>query len=177
MLLRIINGFSQAAIIILALVLIVTITNKHSSNMALEEFQNQVNQRFDEDKKYFDGKIKMVQDNLNTYQQTREARAQLYSKRLDELYDVYKKDPTPIDNANSTPSASKVVVSVDNNLPYLETKINNLSEKVDNIDNRLTNKISVLEKKIDSISYDSKSSQRVINNNINNVGNLSTKAE
>jgi len=44
MLWKVLNGFSQAVIIVLALVLITTITTKHSSNAALEDFQKQVDE-------------------------------------------------------------------------------------------------------------------------------------
>jgi hypothetical protein len=159
MLLKILNGFSQAAIIVLAFVLIVTITNKHSSNLALEDFQTQVNKRFEDDKKYYDGRIKTVQDNLNTYQQTREARAQLYSKRLDELYDLYKKDPIPIQNTN------KVAPSVDGNFSYLEVKANKIDEKVDNLDSKVSTKISIIEKKLELVEQQNKVGTKVINNN------------
>lgn len=174
MFLKVLNGFSQAVIIVLALILIITITTKHSSNAALEDFQKQVQERFDSEKKSYDAKIKIVEDNLNRYQQLRETRAQLYAKRLDELYDLYKKDPTPITEAN--PSPAQIVAditipkesTIDKNFSYFEAKVNSLSEKVDNVDNRLSAKVSVLEQRVEAVQKDNKNNTRVINTNVNN---------
>lgn len=175
MLLKVLNGFSQAAIITLALVLITTITTKHSSNVALEDFQKQVEERFQVDNKNYDAKIKVVEDSLNRYQQLRENRAQVYAKRLDDLYELYKKDPTPIENA--TPNAATVVASVlphreetviDKNLSYFESKSNKLDEKVDSMDNRLSSRLTVLEQRVEVLQNDKKGGTRVINTNVNN---------
>lgn len=174
MFLKVLNGFSQAVIIVLALVLIITITTKHSSNVALEDFQKQVEERFDFEKKNYEDKIKIVENSLNRYQQLRESRAQLYAKRLDELYDLYKKDTTPITSANSSPA--KIVAdttvpkesTIDKNFSYFESKVNNLSEKVDNMDNKLNARLSVLEQRVEVIQKDNRSGLKVVQTNINN---------
>lgn len=162
MLLRVLKGFSHAIIIVLAFVLTTTIITRESSNSALDEFKKQVNERIDSDKLAYEGKLKTLEDNLNRYQQLRESRAQLYSKRLDELYDLYKKDPHPIDMANTSP---KVQSSVDGNFSYLEIKANKIDEKVDNLDNKLSSKVSVIEKRIELIEQQNKVGTKVINNN------------
>lgn len=173
MFLKVLNGFSQAVIITLALVLIVTITNKHSSNVAMEDYQRQVNERLDADRTKLDLKIKTVEDNLNRYQQIREARAQLFGKRLDELYDKYKKDPTPIDSANSvvvqaTPVNTPKESFTDKNFTYLENKCNKVDEKIDTLDSKIMSRISVLEQRVEGLQKDSKSGTKVINTNVNN---------
>ena len=173
MFLKVLNGFSQATIITLALVLIVTITNKHSSNVVMEDYQRQVNERLDADRSKFESKIKTVEDSLNRYQQIREARAQLFGKRLDELYDKYKKDPAPIDNANmvvsqvAAPTQPKESFN-DKNFTYLENKCNKVDEKVDTLDSKMMSRISVLEQRVEGLQRDSKASTKLINTNINN---------
>jgi len=174
MFLKVLKGLSHAIIIVLALVLIITITTKQSANTALEDFQRQVQDRFDVEKKNYEGKIKVVEDNLNRYQQLREARAQLYAQRLDKLYELYQKDPAPIVNANTT--SAQIVASVlphndsviDKNLSYFESKANKLDEKLDSVDNRLSARVSVLEQRVEGLQQDKKSGTKVINTNINN---------
>jgi len=173
MFLKVLKGLSHAIIIVLALVLIITITTKQSANTALEDFQRQVQDRFDVEKKNYEGKIKIVEDNLNRYQQLREARAQLYAQRLDKLYELYQKDPAPIVNAN-TPA--QIVASalphndsvIDKNLSYFESKANKLDEKLDIVDNRLSARVSVLEQRVEGLQQDKKNGTKVINTNINN---------
>lgn len=180
MFLKVLNGFSQATIITLALVLIVTITNKHSSNVVMEDYQRQVNERLDADRSKFESKIKTVEDSLNRYQQIREARAQLFGKRLDELYDLYKKDPSPIDSANSSlAQASSIVIPkesfTDKNFIYLENKCNRSDEKIDTLDNKVMSRLTVLEQKIELLQQDKKNNSKVIQNNITTVGNVTTR--
>lgn len=178
MLLKVLNGFSQAAIITLAFVLIITITNKHTSNIALEDFQRQMTEALQADKKYYDNRIKTVEDNLNTYQQTREARAQLYGKRLDELYNLYKKDPSPIDQGAGKIVGEQVARDtqpeslLNKNFSFFETKYNNLDEKIDNNNNKVDNRLNILEQRVNGITSQSKNSNvKVVQNNIQTVNN------
>lgn len=178
MLLKVLNGFSQAAIIILALVLITTITTKHSSNVALEDFQKQVEERFQADNKNYDAKIKVVEDSLNRYQQLRENRAILFAERLDKLYQLYQKNPEPIMNsakivADTFPPKEENVI--DKNLSYFESKANRIDAKVDDLDNRLSSRMSILEQRVEGVQKDKKNNTKVITNNINTVGNITTR--
>jgi len=170
MFMKVLNAFSQATIIVLALVLIITITTKQSSNAALEDFQRQVNETLQTDKNKSDLKLRTLEDNLNRYQQLRETRAQIFGKRLDELYDLYKKDPSPIVMANaSTPETVESVSS--QNLVYLEAKSNKVDEKVDLLDSKLTARVGILEKKMHMLQSDKKNNSKIIQNNIQTQNN------
>lgn len=168
MFMKVLNAFSQATIIVLALVLIITITTKQSSNAALEDFQRQVNETLQTDRNKSDLKLRTLEDNLNRYQQLRETRAQIFGKRLDELYDLYKKDPSPIVRMNQTETVESVSSQ---NLVYLEAKSNKVDEKVDLLDSKLTARVGILEKKMELIQADKKSNSKIIQNNIQTQNN------
>ena len=168
MLLRVLKGFSHAIIIVLAIVLITKITTKESSHSALDEFKKEITQKIDSDKASTDNKIKTVEDNLNRYQQLRESRAVLFSKRLDELYDLYKKDPSPIDSAKTV---VKDFNSESANFGYMENKINKVDEKVDNVSSKVSSKLLILEQRVESLQFENKTGQRIINTNIQTVNN------
>jgi chaperonin cofactor prefoldin len=174
---KLIHGVFQVAIIILALVLIVTIGLKQNSTSALEDFERKINQELQQDRARYDLKVKTLEDNLNRYQQLRETRAQIFGKRVDELYDLYKKDPTPILAPNKAEIAveepSEIVSS--KNLIYLENKINKVDEKTDDVGNRLSGRVDVLEKRFELIQADKKSGQKIIQNSIQTQNNNQTK--
>lgn len=172
MLWKVLNGFSQAVIIVLALVLITTITTKHSSNVALEDFQKQVDERFQADNLVYNNKIKTLEDNLNRYQQLREQRAVLYSKRLDELYDLYKKDPTPIDSSKAVKiedySKPQTEPSIDKNFNFLEQKINKVDEKADTNNSKTEQRLNILEQRVNLLNANKASNVKVVQTNLNN---------
>lgn len=172
MLWKVLNGFSQAVIIVLALVLITTITTKHSSNAALEDFQKRVDERFQADNLIYNNKIKTLEDNLNRYQQLREQRAQLYSKRLDELYDLYKKDPAPIDSAKVIKiedyNKPSIEPSIDKNFNFLEQKINKVDEKADTNNNKTEQRLNILEQRVNLLNSNKASNVKVVQTNLNN---------
>jgi len=169
--LRALNVLSQITIIILALVIVVTMSKKQVIDSTFSSFEQKITARLDEDRKRLDDKVSTVQDNLNKYQLHREQRAQLFSERLDELYALYKKDPTPIVNANA--SAAKIVANTldpapEKNFIYLESKSNKIDEKLDNLDNKLSGRVSVLEQRVESLQKENKNATKVIQTNINN---------
>jgi hypothetical protein len=171
MILKVLNGFAQGSIVILALVLVTTITTKHTQNLALEDFQNKVNERFEINKTYYDGKIKNLEDTLNTYQSTREGRAKLYAQRLDELYNLYKQNPDPIDKATGgrligIEIAEKIPTKPADN--YLEQRLNKVEDKVDSNQNRVSARLDIVEQRVLNIQGGSRASNiKVVNNNLN----------
>lgn len=173
--LRVINVISQITIIILAVVIVITMSKKQMLDSTFSSFEAKINTRLEEDRLHYDEKVKMVQDNLNRYQLSREQRAQHFNKRLDELYSLYKKDPSIINEANpdlpATIAKPELPVS-DKNIQYIETRINRVDEKVDNLDNRITSKISVMEKKVELIEQQSKTTKIVNNNQSSAVINM-----
>lgn len=174
--LKALNVISQITIIILALIIVIAMSKKQVIDSTFTSFEAKIQARLEDDRKHFDEKVLMVQDNLNRYQLNREQRAQHFSERLDELYSLYKKNPDPIILANSQTPGKIVADTVDpsvgdKNFSYLESKANRIDEKVDSVDSRLSSKVLVLEQRVESLQADKKSNTKVIQNNIQTVNN------
>ena len=168
--LRILKVVFHISITALALILIVSMATRQINTLSFDNLESRLNDKIIQNKKDSDEKVRIVQNNLDTYQATREARAQLYAKRLDTLYELYKKDPSVIVNAN--PTAAQVVANsiepVQHNFTYLENRTNKVDEKVDSMDNRLSSRLTVLEQRVEVLQNDKKSGSKVIQTNINN---------
>lgn len=172
--LKALNVLAQIIIIILALVVVFTMSKKQMIDSTFSSFQKRIDEQLAEDRKHYDEKIGMVQDNLNRYQLNREQRAKFLTTRIDELYDLYKKDPTPITH-HSTPSPPSLATEntsiVDKNFSYFESKINRTDEKLDVMENRLSSKVTILEQRVEALQVDKKNNSKVIQNSIQTVNN------
>lgn len=178
--LRAINVISQITIIILAVVIVITMSKKQMMDSTFNSFEAKINARLDEDHKRYTERINTVQNNLNIYQLNREQRAQLYSKRIDELYELYKKDPNSIDSASSSYSGkvaastlqpdkeTQAPVLLDKNFNYVETRINKIDERLDVNYNKLDVRLNILEQRINLLNSNRNSNVKVIQNNLNN---------
>ncbi|RYY51362.1 MAG: hypothetical protein EOO06_01120 [Chitinophagaceae bacterium] len=162
--LRILSVTSQITIIILAIVIVITMSKKQLIDSTFTSFEYKINAQLTEDRKRVDEKINTVQANLDRYQLNREQRAAHFTAKLDELYALYKQDPSRIASTNTPTIIS--APEANNNFIYLETKLNKLDEKIDKTDNRLSSKVSIIEKKVEGIQLDKSIGQRIINNNI-----------
>lgn len=170
--LKSLNVLSQTIIIILALVVVFTMSKTQVIDSRFNSFQKQIDDQLANDRKRYDEKIGIVQDNLNRYQLNREQRAKLITSRVDELYDLYKKDPTPISNRST---AALIVADntpiLEKNFSYFESKINRTDEKLDVMDNRLSSRFTVIEQRIEALQVDKKNNSKVIQNSIQTVNN------
>lgn len=172
--LKSLNVLSQTIIIILALVIVITMSKTQLIDSRFTSFQKQIDDQLSNDRKHYDEKIGIVQDNLNRYQLNREQRAKLITSRVDELYDLYKKDPTPITNHSTTSPPVLVAENtsiVDKNFSYFESKINRTDEKLDVMENRLSSKVTILEQRVEALQVDKKNNSKVIQNSIQTVNN------
>lgn len=78
--------------------------------------------------------------------------------------------------SNKLDSAKQEMIKlVSNNTTYLETRINRSDEKQDNYQNTSGGQISLLTKRVDMLEQDKKSNQKVIQTNIQTVGNVTTQ--
>lgn len=178
MFLKALTGFAQAIIIVLALTLLITITSKHSSTLELESLERKVDASLVSYGKRYDERIKTVQDNLETYQLSREARAKYISERVEEMYAEYKKSkpvttpllmPSPEAISSDNPDLKK---TIDNNLTYVEGRLNKLSMGLDSLKNQYEGDVSVLRERVKALESENKAlktQSKVINNNNSNA--------
>lgn len=61
-----------------------------------------------------------------------------------------------------------------NNIAYLEKRINKLQESQDTYQILVDRRLLIMEAQVKAISESNKSNQKVINTNINNVGNITS---
>lgn len=171
--LKTLNIASQITIIFLALVIVFTMSKKQMIDSTFSSFQKRVDEQLAEDRKHYDEKIGMVQDNLNRYQLNREQRAQFITARIDEMYTAYKKNSEVLVHP---PTSATIVAEaiapqetiIDKNLSFIEGRINKVSEQVDVNNNKLESRVSILEQRINTVSTQAKAgSVKVIQNNLN----------
>lgn len=178
---KILSVVAQISILILAIVLIVSIATRQASLAPVEALEKRVNVKLDSQQSYLNEKIKTVQDNLDRYQQIREARAQLFGERLDEMYKLYVKDPTPLmvsapkfaqDDKLPSTDIEQCKKIIDSNVVYLENKTNKVSQTADELRTETTSRLGVLEARVKALENENrvlKTESKVINNNNSNA--------
>lgn len=172
--LKVLNVLAQIIIIILALVVVFTMSKKQMIDSTFSSFQKRIDEQLAEDRKHYDERIGMVQDNLNRYQLNREQRAKFLTTRIDELYDLYKKDPSPILKSNNPPletssqAQPEIPVFLDKNFTYVETRLNKIDERLDINYNKLEGRLNILEQRVNLLNSNKASGVKVIQNNMNN---------
>lgn len=159
------------SVILLAIVLVGTIASKEVNTASLESLKKELNAELHRESINLNTKILSLKENLETYQYTREARAKLYGDRIDTLYNLYKENPSKIEGDGAV-----IDFNNNNNLLYLESRINKIAALVDNNSNTLQTKVDILESKVKSLEQENKTlklQQKVVNNNLNsNVVNV-----
>lgn len=153
------------SVILLAIVLVGTIASKEVNTASLESLKKELKAELNRESINLNTKILSLKENLETYQSTREARAKLYGDRIDTLYNLYKENPSKIEGDGA------VVEVSNNNILYLESRINKIASLVDNNNNALQTKVDILESKVKSLEQENRTlklQQKVVNNNLNN---------
>lgn len=173
---KIIGVVTQFCIIILALLLIYQFSSRQLYESRIDSVEKRLETKIDQNKTYFNEKITTQQDNVNRYIQLREDRAKLYSSRIDTLYDLYQKDPTPIEQKTSGAAVGAAIAKdtapVDANMGYIENKINRVDEKVDSNNSKTTSRLEVIEQKLFNIQTSTRAGNvKVIQNNLQTVNN------
>lgn len=81
---RWVSLITQIVILILAIVLVVNITTKQYNFAQVETVRLEILEQLSENKKITDERINFLKDEILSYQATREGRAQLFAKRVDD---------------------------------------------------------------------------------------------
>lgn len=169
---KIIGVLAQLCVIILAILLVYQFSSKQIYDGRIDSIERDLTAKIDDNKKYLNDKIIVQQDNVNRYIQLREDRANLFAQRLDTLYDLYKKDPAPVDNASLPKPIDPVVEHpIDKNFTYLEQRINKVDEKADTNNNKLESRLNILEQRVSNHTSNRSESVKVIQTNLQTVNN------
>lgn len=76
--------FTQVAILVLAIVLVVNITTKQYNSAQVDTVRLEILEQLQKDRKETDERITFLKDEILSYQSTREGRAQLFAQRVDD---------------------------------------------------------------------------------------------
>lgn len=82
---KIINALAQVAILLLAIILMFVISKKQVFDSSMEDFQKRIDNRLEDDRRYYEGKINRLQEQLDSFVSSREVRIRLINDRFEIL--------------------------------------------------------------------------------------------
>lgn len=81
---------SQIVILVLALVLVTNIATRQYNSAQMDTIRVEMQEQMYKDRKEFNEKLKLLKDELSSYQSTRESRAKFFVEKLNSLEDQVK---------------------------------------------------------------------------------------
>ncbi len=81
---------SQIIVLILALVLVTNIATRQYNSAQMDTIRVEMQEQMYKDRKELDEKLKLLKDELSSYQSTRESRAKFFVEKLNSLEDQVK---------------------------------------------------------------------------------------
>lgn len=81
---------SQIVVLILALVLVTNIATRQYNSAQMDTIRVEMQEQMYKDRKELDEKLKLLKDELSSYQSTRESRAKFFVEKLNSLEDQVK---------------------------------------------------------------------------------------
>lgn len=171
--LKVLSITSQISVLVLASVLVAELIGKQANTASLGALRSELFEELTKDRDNYNDRFLRLKDELVTYQNTREKRATLFGERL-EVLETYLRIkpassvPSPQYNKDKQVDYSSVI---DNNLQYLEDKINRSQNDSMLYIQQVEARILVLESRVKAIEEENTKLRReakVINNNANN---------
>lgn len=81
---------SQIVVLVLALVLVTNIATRQYNSAQIDTIRVEIQEQMYKDRKELDEKLKLLKDELSSYQSTRESRAKFFVEKLNSLEDQVK---------------------------------------------------------------------------------------
>ncbi len=82
---KIVSALAQVAILLLAIILMFVISKKQVFDSSMEDFQRRIDNRLEDDRRYYEGKINRLQEQLDSFITSREVRIRLINDRFELL--------------------------------------------------------------------------------------------
>ena len=171
--LKLLSICSQISVLVLAAVLVAELIGKQANTASLGALRSELFEELKKDRDNYNDRFLRLKDELVTYQNTREKRATVFGERLEVLETYLRIKPANVkapieDDKNKQVDYSSVI---DNNLQYLEDKINRSQNESMLSVQQVESRILVLESRVKAIEEENTKFRReakVINNNANN---------
>lgn len=85
MVIKVLTSLAQVAILILAIVLMVSINKRQLFDQEMESFQRKMENRIEDDRRYYENKINRQQEQLDSFVSSREVRIRIINDRFENL--------------------------------------------------------------------------------------------
>lgn len=85
MVIKVVTALAQVAILLLAIMLMVSINKKQLFDQEMSSFQSRLEARMNEDRRYYENKINRLQEQLDSFVSSREVRIRIINDRFDNL--------------------------------------------------------------------------------------------
>lgn len=85
MVIKVLTALAQVAILLLAIVLMVSINKKQLFDQEMSDFQRKMENRLDDDRRYYENKINRLQEQLDSFVSSREVRIRIINDRFENL--------------------------------------------------------------------------------------------
>ena len=85
MVIKVLTALAQVAILILAIVLMVSINKRQLFDQEMESFQRKIENRREDDRRYYESKLNRQQEQLDSFVSSREVRIRIINDRFENL--------------------------------------------------------------------------------------------
>lgn len=85
MVIKVLTALAQVAILILAIVLMVSINKRQLFDQEMESFQRKIENRLEDDRRYYESKLNRQQEQLDSFVSSREVRIRIINDRFENL--------------------------------------------------------------------------------------------
>lgn len=83
--LKILNIISHIFILLLGLFVFSKVAQDRGRDLAIDDLERKVSIRMEDDRHYLENRLNRLQEQLDTYQSTREVRARIFGDRMDRV--------------------------------------------------------------------------------------------
>lgn len=85
MVIKVVTALAQVAILLLAILLMVSINKKQLFDQEMSDFQRKMENRMEDDRRYYETKINRLQEQMDSFISSREVRIRIINDRFESL--------------------------------------------------------------------------------------------